>query len=114
MTCAFVAYNVPCPIWVPQMCLQYLPCKSTQDSPSITGNIDFDASDHHPFEEEQEQQVQEEGGTSMAVAKPEECVGVIPLPPVKQKAVDYVKASYNYFSSLRTEMQALARSFIFK
>ncbi len=38
------------------------------DSLSNPDNIDFDASVHHPFDEEQEEP--EEGGTSVAVAEP--------------------------------------------
>jgi hypothetical protein len=34
----------------------------------------------------------------------EECAEVVPPPPGKQKAVDYVKESYDYLSSLSTEM----------
>ncbi len=44
----------------------------------------------------------------------EECAEVVHPPQGKQKAVDYVKESYDYFSSLSTEMQAIARSFTFK
>ena len=44
----------------------------------------------------------------------EECAEVVPPPQGKQKTVDYVKESYDCFSSLNTEMQALARSFTFK
>jgi hypothetical protein len=39
---------------------------------------------------------------------------VVPPPQGKQTTFDYVKESYDYFSSLSTEMQAIARSFTFK
>jgi hypothetical protein len=44
----------------------------------------------------------------------EECAEAVPPSLGKQKAVDYVKESYDYFSSLSTEMQAIAKSFTFK
>lgn len=44
----------------------------------------------------------------------EECAEVVDTPQGKQKAVHYVKESFDYFSSLSTEMQAIARSFTCK
>jgi hypothetical protein len=44
----------------------------------------------------------------------EECAQVVPPTQGRQKTVDYVKESYDYFSSLSLEMQAIARSFTFK
>ena len=57
----------PSPAGVPAL----PPLQIGPDSPSNTDNIEFDASVHHPFDEEKEQQEdQDEGGTAMAVAEP--------------------------------------------
>ena len=59
----------PSPAGVPAL----PPFQIGPDSPSNTDNIEFDASVHHPFDEEnkqQEEEVEEEGGTAMAVAEP--------------------------------------------
>ena len=44
----------------------------------------------------------------------DECIQVVSPTTGQQKAVDFVQESYNFFSCISTEMQAIAKSFTIK